>query len=134
MSRRKRGGYRSNSQKNLILGIITAILAILLGTFLWMDKVSEDKKCAELRALNKRLYQEEQEEAEALKQKEAADSFYQKLVDGFDVNVLVVGDSIAEGGQGEKGWCTLLQNNLRKTRSEERRVGKECRSRWSPYH
>ena len=25
-------------------------------------------------------------------------------------------------------------NNLDKTRSEERRVGKECRSRWSPYH
>ena len=24
--------------------------------------------------------------------------------------------------------------NLRRTRSEERRVGKECRSRWSPYH
>src|SRR3989441_12865255 len=23
---------------------------------------------------------------------------------------------------------------LRKNRSEERRVGKECRSRWSPYH
>ena len=22
----------------------------------------------------------------------------------------------------------------RKSRSEERRVGKECRSRWSPYH
>lgn len=34
---------------------------------------------------------------------------------GFDVNVLIVGDSIAEGGQGENGWCTLLQNNLRKT-------------------
>ena len=24
--------------------------------------------------------------------------------------------------------------NLDKVRSEERRVGKECRSRWSPYH
>ena len=24
--------------------------------------------------------------------------------------------------------------NLPKGRSEERRVGKECRSRWSPYH
>ena len=24
--------------------------------------------------------------------------------------------------------------NLMVTRSEERRVGKECRSRWSPYH
>src|SRR2546422_4361737 len=25
-------------------------------------------------------------------------------------------------------------NDLLRTRSEERRVGKECRSRWSPYH
>ena len=24
--------------------------------------------------------------------------------------------------------------NYKGTRSEERRVGKECRSRWSPYH
>lgn len=80
-----------------------------------MNKVSEDKKSAEFRALNKKIFQEEQEEAEALKQKEAEDSFYQKMADGFDMNVLVVGDSIAEGGQGENGWCTLLQNNLRKT-------------------
>ena len=29
----------------------------------------------------------------------------------------------------------INKNNLRQqTRSEERRVGKECRSRWSPYH
>src|SRR3712207_103025 len=27
-----------------------------------------------------------------------------------------------------------LFDNLREARSEERRVGKECRSRWSPYH
>ena len=77
--------------------------------------MEEDKKSAELQALNKKLYQEEQEKQAVLKQQEAEDSFYQKLVDGFDVNVLVVGDSIAEGGQGENGWCTLLQNNLRKT-------------------
>ena len=24
--------------------------------------------------------------------------------------------------------------SMRRSRSEERRVGKECRSRWSPYH
>src|SRR2546421_10367610 len=28
----------------------------------------------------------------------------------------------------------VLQNNCSGKRSEERRVGKECRSRWSPYH
>ena len=34
-------------------------------------------------------------------------------------------DEVTEGG-----FCQLIQNG----RSEERRVGKECRSRWSPYH
>ena len=29
---------------------------------------------------------------------------------------------------------TLLHLDLEEIRSEERRVGKECRSRWSPYH
>ena len=28
----------------------------------------------------------------------------------------------------------LLLSDVKTTRSEERRVGKECRSRWSPYH
>src|SRR2546427_8573832 len=28
----------------------------------------------------------------------------------------------------------LLHSGIGKGRSEERRVGKECRSRWSPYH
>ena len=35
-------------------------------------------------------------------------------------------------------WLSLLQQNpddvQQLLRSEERRVGKECRSRWSPYH
>ena len=31
-----------------------------------------------------------------------------------------------------KLWISLA--SLLLTRSEERRVGKECRSRWSPYH
>ena len=43
---------------------------------------------------------------------------------------------ISPGGQnnfeGEEKWT--LKENLSLLRSEERRVGKECRSRWSPYH
>src|SRR5258707_4939913 len=44
-------------------------------------------------------------------------------------------------GQGPGGgglfnrWATVgMSNDAYGTRSEERRVGKECRSRWSPYH
>src|SRR2546425_6695236 len=34
-------------------------------------------------------------------------------------------------GDGCERWLETLENE---PRSEERRVGKECRSRWSPYH
>ena len=44
--------------------------------------------------------------------------------DNFDVQFTVPGSvDVTEGGE-----CTFA------VRSEERRVGKECRSRWSPYH
>ena len=36
-------------------------------------------------------------------------------------------DKAVDGSRG-------LTSNLKEVRSEERRVGKECRSRWSPYH
>src|SRR5258707_5805532 len=32
------------------------------------------------------------------------------------------------------GWESLTECSMACLRSEERRVGKECRSRWSPYH
>src|SRR5256885_4368274 len=35
---------------------------------------------------------------------------------------------------GRPGPMVLGWKELRRARSEERRVGKECRSRWSPYH
>ena len=36
---------------------------------------------------------------------------------------------------GRKGFTAyLVGGGVRAERSEERRVGKECRSRWSPYH
>ena len=37
-------------------------------------------------------------------------------------------------GFGVKGTVSNFTNAVSVFRSEERRVGKECRSRWSPYH
>ena len=39
------------------------------------------------------------------------------ILDGYGLNDKVEGNAVAQAN-----------------RSEERRVGKECRSRWSPYH
>lgn len=77
--------------------------------------MEDDKRSAELQALNKKLYQEEQDKQTALKQQETEDSFYQKLADGFDVNVLIVGDSIGEGTGTEtdgQQWFKQLQTYL----------------------
>ena len=43
-------------------------------------------------------------------------------------------DSIAEFHVGEPGEMGVRVVDNCAERSEERRVGKECRSRWSPYH
>ena len=34
----------------------------------------------------------------------------------------------------ERKWISSFDSSAGRSRSEERRVGKECRSRWSPYH
>ena len=50
--------------------------------------------------------------------------------------VLVIGSGpIVIGQAAEFDYAeTQMCKTLKLTRSEERRVGKECRSRWSPYH
>ena len=39
------------------------------------------------------------------------------------------GDTVIQNKMAE-----LIKRDFHPSRSEERRVGKECRSRWSPYH
>lgn len=56
MSHRNRGGYRNNSQKNLILGITIIILAVLLSVLLWTNKVSENKKMLNFRNLTRSFF------------------------------------------------------------------------------
>ena len=38
------------------------------------------------------------------------------------------------GRSGRQDWKSSLGPDCVQPRSEERRVRKECRSRWSPYH
>ena len=49
---------------------------------------------------------------------------------GYDAAIKETGRLTDERIELDEGALTAL--NMR--RSEERRVGKECRSRWSPYH
>src|SRR3712207_8638336 len=57
----------------------------------------------------------------------------QAAVNGvLDALFSTLAKSVAEGTKVTiPGWLAVEQTSRR---SEERRVGKECRSRWSPYH
>ena len=48
--------------------------------------------------------------------------------------IRLTADFSAETLQARREWHDILKVMKGKNRSEERRVGKECRSRWSPYH
>src|SRR3712207_9308737 len=53
------------------------------------------------------------------------------------VDDLIVGNAVPEAEQGLQMGRMIALLSLPTSvsgRSEERRVGKECRSRWSPYH
>src|SRR2546427_12488171 len=57
------------------------------------------------------------------------------LVESYNASIPV----IALVGELPTGWAPLRHKGVAsqgfdQIRSEERRVGKECRSRWSPYH
>src|SRR3989441_12389039 len=51
----------------------------------------------------------------------------------YTVKVIAVGSGQALA-MGRRGDADVVLSHAPEARSEERRVGKECRSRWSPYH
>ena len=61
-------------------------------------------------------------------------SFFQQVYNMADS--IIVGQFVGSSALAAVGACAALTNVFIciALRSEERRVGKECRSRWSPYH
>ena len=63
-----------------------------------------------------------------------------RMVDGAGIDVILVGDSASNVMAGNETTLPITLDQMIYhaqcvvNRSEERRVGKECRSRWSPYH
>ena len=98
----------SNSYTIIYASVMVIIVAFLLAFVSSSLKATQDK--------NVQLDTKKQILAALnIKNVEDADAEYKKYVKG---DMLMNADG------------TLTGN----TRSEERRVGKECRSRWSPYH
>ncbi len=59
---------------------------------------------------------------------------YTLLVRACNAVVQISDESIHINAVGASAFTNRFEVSSHTARSEERRVGKECRSRWSPYH
>ena len=121
--------------KNTITGLV--LIAILLVGFSFLSRPSKEQLAAQQRYYDS-IAQVQQREADlkakaeaALandKEEQTADStaLFFNALQGTDSQVTIQ-NNLAELTVATKGGRIS-------SRSEERRVGKECRSRWSPYH
>ena len=89
------------------LAIVCALVGIIIGSCVFF-KISNDAMIEKISDLNIKL---------------AAEKISRDIEKS---NLKVCGDKLEAQNAKFK--------ELQLTRSEERRVGKECRSRWSPYH
>lgn len=106
------------STTNIILSIIAGILVIAFGCVLYMDNKEQQAEYAKNIELNSQAQEERREKMIELEKREATDSFYQKLIDGFDVNILIVGDSIGLGSGVEDSslsWIDQMESYLVET-------------------
>lgn len=100
---------------DFLLIVIIAVLSIGIVTLFAVGRFQIDNSKEKIEEYNHEAEEQRVEEENAIKEKEANDSFYQKLSDGFDVNILVVGDSIGAGsGSSSIGnaWFNLLKRSL----------------------
>ena len=107
-----------------VLSVLISIACIIFLVYMNLnDRVLEQQAAEEVAAVNedtreteKEIAQAEAEEkAAALEEKRESDSFYQKLQDGFDVKILVVGDTIANGygaSSADATWFNLVKKSI----------------------
>src|SRR3712207_9036818 len=76
--------------------------------------------------------------AECVEHRRKASAFQEEAVSFFSRGAHGEAKRVANRTQTQRGRRLFERRGILRgdasTRSEERRVGKECRSRWSPYH
>ena len=143
---------------NIQIILILLIVVILIPLFFYLNKIRKTKSLVKegelyryanrhkdaLHIFNRALklnprdvtaWKNKGFELNTLEKHEEALEAFSKVVDiKPDDNIGWIGKGIALTALERYEEATEAFDEAAKIRSEERRVGKECRSRWSPYH
>ena len=87
------------------------LILFLVGLVIFCH-IIDSNKADRLSSIEDEYIEERRQKQEELAKLEASDSFYRKLTDGFDVDILIVGDSIGNFG-GSYNWSRLLGNEIK---------------------
>ena len=99
-----------------------------IGAVLQMDQAQADKNIAQAKAEERRAMAVASEQEMKAKAQEAR----AKVIEAEAEVPKAMAEAFRSGNLGIMDYYKM--KNIEADRSEERRVGKECRSRWSPYH
>ena len=127
--------YTQKWTASLNILLFVFLLAVSGGFFLCQKKT--DMLERELKQLNHQatvLHTENSLSAIPLKTYKDTVGFIKGLVYNKDAPSYLLVMSDVTNGLSPDMETEILKIDYRHNRSEERRVGKECRSRWSPYH
>ena len=105
----------SRSTTNIILSVVAAILIVAFGVVLYFDNKEQQAEYAKNMQANSQVQVERREKMIEMEERQQTDSFYQKLADGFDVKILIVGDSIGLGNgvsDSSLSWIDQMQTYL----------------------
>jgi len=108
-------------ENDIALILLSVVLACITGFLFLFDRTENKRETARLTQLAqelKQMQEREEEEAQQRKYLEENDSFYQRLADGLDTRIMIVGDSIGNGrgaSDREHAWYTLLEHRLEET-------------------
>ena len=94
--------------------------------FLWKDEITHKPYCYSKLSIDELDFLQEREDVLEIKSVKKHDLIQDKEI---EMSKIIVDNPLSIGGN----YGESIRNQI-ETRSEERRVGKECRSRWSPYH
>ena len=124
--------WENEGKKNLIRNIIIFLLLAAVAAGLLMAMIAVKKQIDTEDELLKAQSDNQRQELSVARQEnlDAITLAYEadmETVKTYLPGIVCWGDSLTAGSSGNVSYPSTL-------RSEERRVGKECRSRWSPYH
>lgn len=108
--------YSQKRTLNIVAVLIIVVVCAFIGISSYLDHKQQTEYSEWAESINQQEAESKKAAEEKLEKKKSGETFYQKLADGFEVNILIIGDEIS-AGYGASGddstWEYSFNNYLK---------------------